>query len=256
MHRVLAALALSVTPALADGNCVLKRVASLDMSIEAAGLVTVPMTVGGRKADMLVDTGGALTSLDTDIVTAEKMEVDPFGNGRYLEQFGGTTISKYAVAHDVALGGMKADKFRFAVQPHTVGFDGVLAADVLRSFDVEFDFANAALNLFSPDRCAGKIDYWAPAAELAEIPIKIDKDGHIQVTVQVDGKSIDAMLDTGAGRTVASLEMMRRLFDIDEKSPDLQPDDKEDPPSSYGYPFKALSFGGVAVSHPDIVLVP
>ena len=47
------------------------------------------------------------------------------------------------------------------------------------------------------------------------------------------------------------------IFEFDGKSPLLQPDTDPDLGGRiYRYPFKSLTFGGVAIDNPDIVLVP
>ena len=38
---------------------------------------------------------------------------------------------------------------------------GVLGLDFIGHFDVELDFKNRKLNLFSPDHCPGKVVYWS-----------------------------------------------------------------------------------------------
>ena len=245
-------------PALADDACPLRRVAALDMTIEAAGRMLVPMKIGDRDANMLIDTGGINSMLNADFVKAQKLSTRSYPSGFYLIMFGGLQISHYAIANNVDFGGLKADTLQFAVIPGgytPAGQDGLLAPDILRSYDVDFDFANARFSLFSPDHCPGKVNYWSKTADVAEIPIEIDQVGHIRVPITVDGQRIDAALDTGAYRTTISLETMRDKFDIGRNDPNLKPLGDSDP-GSFRYPFKSLSFGGVTVTNPDIVLTP
>jgi hypothetical protein len=83
----------------------------------------------------------------------------------------------------------------------------------------------------------------------------MDKVGHIEIPIQVDGHTLTAEFDTGSSQSVMSLEVAHRLFDLDEKSPDMKAVSNS-APYVYRYPFKMLKFGDVTVSNPDILLIP
>src|SRR6185295_10853435 len=118
--------------------------------------------------------------------------------------FGGKRISQYIEAHDVVLGGLKAANMPMQVIPQGMmpgDVDGLLAPNILRAYDDDFDFANAKFRLFSPEHCPGKVVYWT-TEPAAQIPIALDRVGHIEVPVLIDGKEIKATIDTGAWRSV------------------------------------------------------
>jgi predicted aspartyl protease len=176
----------------------------------------------------------------------------------YLEGFGGYRIDHYAEAHDVNLGGLQASIKQFLIMPDEIvsrGINGTLAPDILRAYDDDFDFANATLNLVSPDHCPGEVVYWTKDA-YSEIGFQLDGTGHVMLQVQMDGAKFRAHIDTGSSRSIMGLDEARNLFGFDEKSPDLKSVQEQGLARAYHYPFRNLAFGGVAIANPDILLVP
>ena len=260
MRKILAAAALllaAAAPASAADNCRLIQIAALDMGTAASGSVFVPMTISGKNVNLVIDTGGIFSMLTDESVQRLGLKKQP-AFGAAVVMFGGRRISQYVEAPDVVLGGLKAVRMPMQVIPEGTmpgDVDGVLAPNILRAYDDDFDFANAKFRLFSPEHCAGKVVYWT-TEPAAEIPIMLDRVGHIEVPVLIDGKEIKATIDTGAWRSVLSLETARHLFNIDAKDPKLAPAKGTSTPGTLHYPFESLMLKDVHVEHPDLVLVP
>jgi predicted aspartyl protease len=269
MRRVLfallagaAALAATLPARAADDACHLYRIASVDMGIDAAGRMTVPMTVGGQGLTMLIDTGGLDTMLTDSVVEAQHLVKQRINNVRVV-MFGGTNIDTYATAHDIDFGGLKAPKMIVLVVPDgrlPAGIGGILAPDILRAYDDDIDFANARFSLFSTDHCPGDVVYWTK--DFAQIDMAIEQTtGHIVVPVTLDGKEIKFTFDTGADYSVLDWDLAKDLFGIDEHSPGVTAVTRNDGRTVYRYAFKELTFGdavkgAVTVKNPVITLVP
>jgi predicted aspartyl protease len=249
-------LLLAASPALAQSNCRLARNASIDLNFDNAGGVYVPMKISGTTVNLLVDTGGAGSMLTDRTVDALKLERIKMDRSTWLQMFGGEVLKYYAQPRDVELGGLHAPSLRMVIVPvgHHPNFDGTLAPDIMRLYDVDFDFANAKLNLFSQDHCPGAVVYWTKDA-YAQIEFHVDRVGHIELPIEVDGHTLSAAFDTGSSESIMSLDLAKRLFDLDEKSLDFKAISNL-PLHTYRYPFKTLKFGGVTVNNPDILLVP
>jgi predicted aspartyl protease len=258
MRKLLAAAALflaAISPA-AGEDCRLVQVAMLDMGTDSSGSVYVPMIIGGQSVNMLIDTGGIFSMLTEDSVQRLGLKKLPAFDASVV-MFGGKRITQYTEAHDVSLGGLKAASMPMQVLPTgaLVGeTGGIIAPNILRSYDDDFDFANAKFRLFSPDHCPGKVVYWT-AGGYAEIPFTLDREGHIDLPVQIDGKSIRATLDTGAWRSAMSLQTARHMFHIDENDPKLTAAPGVSSWHGLHYPFEKLTLDDVAVEHPDLVLI-
>lgn len=252
---LLAALASVPARADDDGKCRLVREDSLDMTFVPDGRVSVPMTIDGRPARMLVDTGGLISMLTPPMVAALGLFPHIIENAR-IEQYGGLLVDHYVTVDDIMLGRLQGRHHDFLVMPehgYNSAMDGLLAPDILSSYDADFDFANAKLNLFSQDHCEGEVVYWTQNP-FGVVEFHSNQFGQMSVPVELDGKSFRATIDTGAFSSVASLEGIEDAFDIDEKNPQLQRLPGERP--RYRYPFKTLTFQSVTVYNPQIELVP
>lgn len=252
----LASLPISATRA--DAPCGLKRAAKLDMTTGSDGRVRVPMTIAGQTFSMLVDTGGVLSMLTPQSVDALDLTEQPVPQVR-ITQYGGLTIDRFVTAHDIVLGTMKASQLEFLVMPrggYSPDIGGLLGPDILKRFDADFDFANGALSLFSQDHCEGQVVYWTHDP-YGVVEFKLNEVGQMTVPVTLDGKEIDAIIDTGATNSAVSLETIEREFGIGEFDLSVRRFRGGDlGRRAYRYPFKTLSFQSVTVNHPNLLLVP
>jgi predicted aspartyl protease len=237
-------------------ECKLHRIASLPMT-RAGTLITIPVSVNGKELHFLVDTGGYVTSISQDVAASLKLEPHNIMMNR-IEDAGGKVASQYVWADSFKLGGMEAKKFDLMVDllkdPH---IDGTLAPDLLRNFDLDFDFATMTLNLFRPHACEGQAVYWTK--DYIALPMDILKSGHARVDITLDNENMDAILDTGASASVMTLNSARHYFDLDKDSSGVSKlghvvSGQGSVNDSYRYAFKSLSMGGVAVTNPKIVL--
>jgi predicted aspartyl protease len=258
---------LAASPALGDAGCKmqLQRIAKLEMSMDASGSVLVPMKLGGKSVQMVVDTGAIFTSVTAETVEllglqSRKIVGTPYDYVGSMPQhfvtqlWGGALVDRVVTINDIALGALKAEKREFYVIPAGAmpeGDGGLLGPDILRAFDLDFDFANATLSLFSQDHCEGHVVYWTNGP-VARVPVTVNKYGHMVVPVQLDGKTILAAVDLGADRTTMSWEGTRHLF----KLPDSDPRLKKISANEYHYDFDSLALEGLTINHPDIQLIP
>ena len=231
-----------------DEKCHLGRYASLPITIDDYGGVVVPMKVEDQVQNLLVDTGGVFSMLTESTATKLKLHREMIIMA-WMEMFGGRKLDHYVVAHSMEIAGTRVSDRQFVLIPDDVlpsNVDGILGPDILQVFDADFDFAAGKLGLFSNDHCPGKVVYWTHDVHAA-IPFKMDEGWHIKIDVQLDGQEVPAIVDTGSSRSVMSLETAQDLFKIDEKA--LKANNGH-------YPFKTLTLQGVAVTNPDLILVP
>jgi predicted aspartyl protease len=165
-------------------------------------------------------------------------------------------VSRYVRAKNIALGTLKKDEMDFDVLPMGMpgDEDGLIGENILSMYDIDFDFAQGKVNFLRSENCDGTVVYWTNSP-VDVIPFWRDAAGHIRFNADLDGKQISAAIDTGAAGTVASWETISDDFSLEDTSPNVTrtPMGKS---ARYSFPFKALSFGGVAVNNPNITLVP
>lgn len=235
-----------VFPALAEApkSCALVLRATMPVTMDATGRITVPVTFNGVAKELMIDTGTPVSMLTAETALDLKLRPRPAPNGVKFVGFGGGLITKAVTIDEFGIGGMKGKDFSFFVDPDPMEAAGLLGVDFMYYFDLDFDFAHAKLNLMLPDHCPGKVVYWT-RQPFGVVPFELN-EGHIQVKVQLDGKDVWAILDTGAVDTVMSLERTARVFDRD--SDELK--------KKRRHPFKTLSFDEVTINNPAVTLIP
>lgn len=237
-------------------NCQMARFATLPITTQRDGRISVPVTLQGLPASFLVDTGGISATMSYQII--KDMGRTPQDADRWLGGVGGSLLNTFIFVDDFSIGRLKGTKLPVYVDPRIsgMGVDGTLSPDMMHNFDVDIDFAHSTLNLFSADHCPGRAVYWTQTGFIA-IPIDVAPNGHIRFPVQVDGKTIMAMMDTGAVNSVMSLDAAKALG-ITADSPDLKlkrtlgfnKDLRE-----FSYPFKTLDLDGISVKNPHITIM-
>jgi hypothetical protein len=172
---------------------------------------------------------------------------------------GGKSAKHFVTVNSFKLGKMEATNFDLVADASPGGsdYDGILVPDPLRNFDVEIDYANKTMTLFEPHACEGLAVYWTQA--YPSLPIRITDSGHARIDVTLDGKEMEAILDTGAELSPMAAREAGHLFDI---NPTTEEGTKAETLvggqggelTSYAYGFKTHSLGATTLNHPTIVL--
>ena len=254
---LIAQLCALCTPALGQPCGPLKIVASVQlMATPDEREVFVPVSLQGQKKYMLLDTGGALDEITPQTVTALGLGSYRTPSLRFYD-LRGNYVDHATVVSDFAIGNLVGHHVNFVVGPDYLfagrpDIAGVLGPGILRFYDVAVDFGARTFSLISPDHCQGKVVYW-PAQTVAIVPMEVLKaSGHIVVPVTLNGRSINAMLDTGAYTTVLSLSTAENDFSI--HLPFMHRFQHHLMP--YQHSFASLDFGGVSVANPVIEILP
>jgi len=76
--------------------------------------------------------------------------------------------------------------------------------------------------------------------------------------MELDGRRVTAMLDTGAGDTVLNLDIARRTFRVDVNAPDVERVGEigKSQIGVYRRRFKTIAFEGVSIANPMITMYP
>ena len=213
----------TVERANAADNCQLKQIASVPTAIGSGGRILLDVAIDDQPAKLLVDTGAGFSMLDPAYVKRRGLpiiETQTLGyglTGRGLS--GATRIGTLKLGNTVSRNGV------FAIG--STGGDGsddrpvgLFAADYLANYDVEIDPTAGRINLFSQDHCTGNVVYWAK--EYFRLPVSLTAGKQLDVRIEIDGKPLRALIDTGASMSVMRLAVARRLFDISADVPEGQ----------------------------------
>jgi predicted aspartyl protease len=243
-------------------TCGLTKVASYDMHFTDSGHVAVEITIGGQDKLLAVDTGAWFSYLTAEEVDAMKLPRRSMSGQFVAYDAYGRRTSEVATAPSIMLGPLEVDGVDFVVPPRGTSYgtkvSGLLGANVLKNFDLDFDFAAKKFNLFSQDHCPGQVVYWS-AGGATKIPFKFNGSA-ITLPVQLDGHEFDAMLDSGAFASTISQPMANQIFNLSPESAGVDKTVRTGSNGSswndYTHTFNSLSFGGVIIPYPVLHLIP
>jgi hypothetical protein len=168
----------------------------------------------------------------------------------------GEDIMRIAHVRDMHLGRLTIGDMEFLMlKPgrYPVGVAGDLGTQMFEKADLELDIAGGKFNLFAMDHCPGKTVYWTK--NYAQLPLKPAKDfSYLRAELVLDGQPLTVSFST-VGRSRIGMDAMRRLFKVDETSPQLTAVGQDLlGHKTYRFPFKALTADGLTVNNPDILV--
>lgn len=218
---------------------------------------TVPVQIDGHAEHLIVDSGSPFTMLTMD--AAKRLGLKLRGTLVSSSNVKGQLSTAQAIADAFDLGSAHAQNFNFNIFPGQLmesGPAGLVSPTTFSRSDIDLDFGGGRLNIFSRDHCDGRVTYW-PERPLAVIPMDT-KSGHLNVPVTVDGRPVRAVLDTGAVNTMMTDTAAWNIMGIKLGSADAPEiaESKAGPIMKYySHPFASLSFGGVDVQNPKIIIM-
>lgn len=197
---------LAVCAAGPDESCALERITELPLQM----LGTVPLVtadINGHAASLLLDTGSNVTMLNS--IAANRLDVpweerDP----SEVAGLGGTAQAFEATVPSLALGGDVASDVEVLVaQGLPPMIDGVLGLDVLSDYEVDLDMPHRRLVLYRARSCPEALPPWT--APFTRLPVEQRQSGHLLMPVELDGRPIFGLLDTGASKTFVGMAAAR-----------------------------------------------
>lgn len=243
-----------------EPDCRLQIAAALPMQLDNSNTVSVPAAIQGHPIRMLVDTGAYSSTLQQTTADALGLKYEVSAKGGRGRIFGNIKMRRFVTVKDFTIGNLKADGISFMLMPPDErlqgAHDGLLGGNVLTKYDVDFDFANGKMNLFLPHRCPGKVVYWtADDDAVAKVPFRL-KGQHIIIKLMLDGKEVEATLDTGATMSIMDMETYMPKYGLTPDSPGvMRRGGADNPYPRYSYTFKELSLPGVTVKNPSLTFV-
>jgi predicted aspartyl protease len=224
------------------------------------GRVLIPVEINGVAEKMLFDTGGGISAVAPHIVA----QMNLAKRESVIALFGvDGSVSRSKVRLDsLQIGAMRGKDVNVMVSPGEDTDDasvaGSIAPDLMQRYDIELDFSAGKINYLSQDHCEGHVIYW-PHAVVAMVPLTFGREGGITIPVTIDGHQFQATLDTGAANTIMNLRIAHFVFGLAPSSPGMKEAGllgNNSDAKTYVHDFDTLSFDGVTVGHPHVVLLP
>ena len=259
MRLALGLLALCCALPAGAQSCRPVEIATLPVE-RAGGMIGVAGLVGRQPALLAIDTGADRSLLDAGLATAIGLKPQRAPQP-LLAGADGTVFRDFAVVQVVGFGGANQGPVRFVLAPDWHPPDhrirGLVGMDILGTWDIELDLAQGRMALDQPVRCPGVIPAFArPTHAVAMAPGAT----RVVVPVVLDGRALQALVDTGASRTSLPLDLADRLFGLRPGWPGVEAAGDTATPNggrlaTYRHRFHLLSLAGLRLDDVDVALI-
>ena len=195
-------------------GCLYVNVASVPVHYTGPGLdLTMDGAINGAPAQLLVDTGASETALTRTGTEPRGMTL--WSTGTSAVGIGGyswiyrTRYKEFRAGPATATSGELRVLHDFGVPP---SFDGLLGAPFLLQSDLEFSLAEKEIRFFRPRNCGTErfMAYWDKDAVMVPFESNWSSSPNPRFTVLLNGKRMDAIIDSGASVTSITLDAAKR----------------------------------------------
>ncbi|MGH8319359.1 MAG: aspartyl protease family protein [Steroidobacteraceae bacterium] len=217
MHHLgyMAALAAFSLSTAAAAKCQLQQIGVLPVDMQDLRPM-VSTKINGVKARFELDTGAFFSTISRDAAAQYQLPITPVpGDSVYIGGIGGSDKAQLATVKSFEFLGVPLRKVGFFVVNQNLGADsvGLIGQDLLRISDVEYDMANGIVRFIKPVGCDDQpLAYWASSRPYSAV--KLDymdaAHPHLSATATINGHRISIWFDTGASRSVLSLQAAAR----------------------------------------------
>ncbi len=171
--------------------------------------------LNGQQTAMVVDTGAVITTLARSSANRLHLRLQMLRG--WTEGIGGFQTAYGFDTRSYQIGRLRGGHFRLLASDlggvETTGLDGLFGSDFLGAYDVDVDLQGQKVRLFKPiGDCAGQPVHVALPGPLYTVPmVAVAGDGRPIVDVQVGGKTLRALVDTGSPGSVVFRDSARRI---------------------------------------------
>ena len=167
-------------------------------------LVTV--SANGHALTLILDTGAERTVLTPDVAQRIGAQRPSIEFQRQVRGITGNLGSHEVELRSFAAGGVPLPWHRVLVAPVTTakifptGLDGFLGADVLSDFDIDVDLPGQQVGFYRKQTCLTAAPDWP--GRYSTIDTGTSRGERLFFPVQLDGRRLTAIIDTGSQTTV------------------------------------------------------
>nr|WP_277875825.1 retroviral-like aspartic protease family protein [Acetobacter fallax] len=172
----------------------------------------VQVTLNGKPVAMIVDTGADASLVST--ATSEKFDLSYTGGHVTLRGTTGVVAASVVRADKLGLGKAIASDVLFIEIDKKWGHigdlpvAGLLGSDFLSNYEVKFDLPQHLITLYRMQGCSSKDIVWKKPVD--PVPLEPGDGKDVLVPFKINGKPIDAILDSGASGTVIRPSQARK----------------------------------------------
>jgi predicted aspartyl protease len=195
-------------PVQVNTACKLTLEAKLPMT-ENLGHYTVPVNIGGQTHPMLIDTGAEGAAILPKMADEWNLRQDTSSASR-VKGVGGVSSQYLRIIPRLTLGSSEWVDLRVAALPFLSPEQlaqasppvGMLGANVLNRYDVEFDFPARTVSLYTASGCLGTFVPWK--GDFQAYSAQKTPSNRFILKLSLNGHPVRALLDTGSTSSVVT----------------------------------------------------
>jgi hypothetical protein len=241
-------------------DCQLKQFGTVDLTATDDD-VLLPVTLNDQRGFMVLNTSSGFTVIWDSIVKQARWPTRELAATTTI-RFGRSEITRYANVASFALGDIRLGKAQLMIAAVPADYAaraslpapvvGALGIEIFAHIDFELDLAHGKLRLFSQDHCPNHVVYWTN--EYATVPLHRTQLGTFTFPMELEGRSVEAILAPGEKATTLSTDVTKRIYSFDEDSPGIQTEMGPDGKESNHYIGMKMTAPGLTVTNPRIKL--
>lgn len=216
--HILLLLVLIAGQVYAAKECKVQRYAELPITMQGTRPL-VKGTINGKSALFMTDSGAFFSILNRSSAERLGLHMRLLPENFRVRGVNGTVDADATTAKDFTLdgfaGGQLLHNIDFIVGGRTLAddTDGVIGQNILGSGDSEYDLAAGVIRLFKVKDCdKTMLAYWHDNKPVAIMNLESFADNpHIVGTALLNGKKIHVTFDSGAARSVLTLDAAKRI---------------------------------------------
>lgn len=176
-----------------------------------AGFINVPASLNGHAARMIVDTGSEGSLVSPEAMALFDMQPDRERRTVVQGTGGEGRLVPNAIIHSLRIGTVEFGPVSVPVEalpaiPALVpAIEGLVGADLLSRYDIEFSVAEGWMAFWSPATatCSGPVGW---RYLYRAVPLDITPRKRLMAAVELDGHTLHALIDSGARSTIVSTD--------------------------------------------------
>ncbi len=242
----------------------------VQMTSTDGGPSAIPVKINGTDQRMTLATAGTTTQLNGNGIRVLNLDPKRSDNVIDIPLADPRRMDEVTIA-DFSLGTMHGANVKWYT-PYTGGRGGgggrggddeaggprpvgTFSLNYLAAFDVDVDFGSDKLRFFSQDHCPGAVLYWQAPGAVGVAPMSIDV-GRVVVPVTVNGKAINAVIDTASPISTIRAAVAQRLLGAELGGPKAPAKPNAFGGTSYSWTVDSLAIGKLTLDNVPVTILP
>ena len=213
MGRIAAGLAasLALIASAVHADCLYSQAATFPLTPDTKP--TIEVTINGAHVHFVVDTGAEFSAVSPEIILSLRLPQDRHRRTT-INTVDGKETRANVILQRMEIADLKYDDRSMAVMPlrrsdNLQPVAGLLGADILSDFDIEFDMPRRTMTFYHVSGCQFARPPWT--GRYQTLRALQTQGGRLLFPIDIEGHPLTALFDTGADRVLLSRKAAESL---------------------------------------------